>query len=58
MVGKPSPTMPFTSPAKRKMPETMSSSLMVPLLQRGDRLAQVRGDLARVLGAVVRPPTR
>jgi len=28
IVGKPSPTIPFTSPAKRKMPETMSSSLM------------------------------
>lgn len=32
MVGKPSPTMPFTSPAKRKMPETMSGSLVVPPL--------------------------
>jgi hypothetical protein len=25
IVGKPSPAIPFTSPAKRKIPETMSS---------------------------------
>lgn len=34
IVGRPSPTMPFTRPAKRKMPETMMSSLMVPYSTR------------------------
>ena len=56
IVGKPSPTMPFTRPAKRKIPKTMSSveSVIVWADYRAERASELPAQVRQAIDSVER----